>query len=77
MKIVILGGGESGFGSAVLARKEGFDVFLSDSGKLKEEYKSRLVLEKIEFEEGATLSTGYWMPTRLSKVPVFPTKPRS
>ncbi|MCX4358901.1 MAG: UDP-N-acetylmuramoyl-L-alanine--D-glutamate ligase [Rikenellaceae bacterium] len=52
MKIVILGGGESGFGSAVLARKEGFDVFLSDSGKLKEEYKSRLVLEKIEFEEG-------------------------
>ncbi len=52
MKIAVLGGGESGFGSAVLARKEGFDVFLSDSGKLKEEYKSRLLLEKIEFEEG-------------------------
>lgn len=52
MKIVVLGGGESGFGSAVLAKKEGFEVFLSDSGKLKEEYKSRLELEGIAFEEG-------------------------
>ncbi len=77
MKIVILGGGESGFGSAVLARKEGFDVFLSDSGKLKEEYKSRLVLEKIEFEEGGHTLDRILDADEVIKSPGIPTKPRS
>ena len=38
-KIVILGGGESGTGAALLAKAKGYDVFLSDAGMLKEIYK--------------------------------------
>ena len=37
-RIVILGGGESGAGAAVLAKKEGFEVFLSDMSKIKDKY---------------------------------------
>ncbi|MGE0568674.1 MAG: UDP-N-acetylmuramoyl-L-alanine--D-glutamate ligase [Bacteroidia bacterium] len=50
-RIVILGGGESGIGSAILAKQKGYDVFLSDAGLLKEKYKSTLSIEKIAFEE--------------------------
>jgi len=38
MKIIILGGGESGLGAAVLAKKKGLEVFLSDRGVIKEHY---------------------------------------
>ena len=41
-KIVILGAGESGAGSAVLARKHGFDVFVSDNSTIKEKYREIL-----------------------------------
>lgn len=51
-KIVILGGGESGVGSAILAQDKGFDVFLSDSSTLKEQYKEELRKYNISFEEG-------------------------
>jgi len=51
-RIVILGAGESGAGSAVLAQKEGFDVFVTDSGTMKEKYREILVSHKIAFEEG-------------------------
>ena len=51
-RIVILGGGESGVGSAVLAKVKQFDVFLSDSGTLKESYKETLQQYGIPFEEG-------------------------
>lgn len=51
-KIVILGGGESGVGSAILAQAKGFDVFLSDSSLLKEQYKEELKQYNIPFEEG-------------------------
>jgi len=51
-KIVILGAGESGAGSAVLALKEGFDVFVSDSGTIKEKYREILDQHKIRWEEG-------------------------
>lgn len=49
-KVVILGGGESGCGSAILAKKQGFEVLLSDNGELIEKY--RLILEdyKVEYE---------------------------
>jgi UDP-N-acetylmuramoylalanine--D-glutamate ligase len=50
-KIVILGAGESGTGSAVLAMKQGFDVFVSDLGLIKEKYKDLLDHHKIEWEE--------------------------
>jgi UDP-N-acetylmuramoylalanine--D-glutamate ligase len=50
-KLIVLGGGESGVGSAILAKQQGFDVFLSDKGNLKEEYKNTLIKENISFEE--------------------------
>lgn len=56
-KLVILGGGESGTGAAVLGKKEGFDVFLSDKGQLGETYRALLTENEIEFEEGGH-STG-------------------
>ena len=51
-RIVVLGGAESGVGAAVLAKVKGFDVFLSDNGKIKDEYKALLVNWQIAFEEG-------------------------
>jgi UDP-N-acetylmuramoylalanine--D-glutamate ligase len=51
-KIAILGAGESGTGAAVLAKKQGFRVWLSDSGKIKEKYKNVLSHFEIAFEEG-------------------------
>jgi len=50
-KIVILGGGESGAGSAVLAQKQGFDVFVSDMGQLKDKYREILEKHGIKWEE--------------------------
>ena len=50
--IIILGGGESGVGAAVLAKHKGHPVFLSDGGKLKDIYKAELTANGIEFEEG-------------------------
>ena len=51
-RVVVLGGGESGVGSAVLAKVKGFDVFLSDSGKIKDDAKATLAKWEIEYEEG-------------------------
>ncbi|MFZ0491056.1 MAG: UDP-N-acetylmuramoyl-L-alanine--D-glutamate ligase [Salegentibacter sp.] len=50
-RIVILGGGESGVGTAILAKKEGYDIFLSDKGKIKDKYKEVLEHIEIEWEE--------------------------
>ena len=51
-RIVVLGGGESGAGAAVLAKVKGFDVFLSDKGRIGEKYKDMLREWDIPFEEG-------------------------
>ncbi len=51
-KIIILGGGESGVGSAILAQKKGYEVFVSDAGVIKEKYKKVLAQYHIDFEEG-------------------------
>jgi UDP-N-acetylmuramoylalanine--D-glutamate ligase len=51
-RIVVLGGGESGVGSAVLAKVKGFDVFLSDNGKIADHYIEDLKKWDIPFEEG-------------------------
>lgn len=51
-KIVVLGGGESGFGAALLAKSQGLEVFLSDKGEIRENYKQLLIKNNIEFEEG-------------------------
>jgi UDP-N-acetylmuramoylalanine--D-glutamate ligase len=50
-KIVILGAGESGTGSAILAKKRGFRVFVSDNGQIKPKYKEMLEKAEIRFEE--------------------------
>ncbi len=50
-KLVILGAGESGFGAAVLGQAKGFDVFVSDSGKIEPKYKEKLKARGIVFEE--------------------------
>jgi UDP-N-acetylmuramoylalanine--D-glutamate ligase len=51
-RIVILGAGESGIGAAILAMKQGYTVFISDSGKVKEKYRAILQSRQIEWEEG-------------------------
>lgn len=50
-RLVILGAGESGLGTAVLGVKQGYDVFVSDGGKIKDNYKTQLKEWKIEYEE--------------------------
>lgn len=50
-KLVILGGGESGVGAAILGAKMGFEVFVSDLGAIKEEYKQTLQQHGLPFEE--------------------------
>lgn len=51
--MVILGGGESGIGAAILAKAKGYDVFVSDAGSLKNNYRDDLQKEAIAFEEGS------------------------
>ena len=51
-RIVVLGGAESGVGAAVLAKVKGFDVFLSDNGRIKDEYLATLQKWDIPFEQG-------------------------
>ncbi|MES2646758.1 MAG: UDP-N-acetylmuramoyl-L-alanine--D-glutamate ligase [Bacteroidota bacterium] len=51
-KLIILGGGESGTGAAILAKKQGYDVFVSDAGVISEKYKSELDQYHISYEKG-------------------------
>ncbi len=50
-RLVILGGGESGVGTAILGKKKGYEVFVSDFGKIKNNYKEVLILNQIKFED--------------------------
>ncbi len=51
-RIVILGAGESGVGAALLAKRQGYDVFVSDASAINPVYKKELIANEIEFEEG-------------------------
>ena len=51
MRLVVLGGGESGVGTAILGNKKGYDVFVSDFGKIKENYKEVLTINGIAWED--------------------------
>ncbi len=51
-RLVIFGAAESGVGAAILAAKKGFDVFVTDNGKIKEEFRRLLMHHSIDFEEG-------------------------
>ena len=51
-RLVILGGGESGVGTALLGKDKGYEVFVSDFGTIQGEYKDVLIHHEIEWEEG-------------------------
>ena len=73
-KFVILGGGESGVGAALLARQQGYDVFLSDGSSLKNEYRNELELEGIGFEEGLHSEEKILQADEVMKSPGIPEK---
>ncbi|REG89931.1 UDP-N-acetylmuramoyl-L-alanine--D-glutamate ligase [Winogradskyella sediminis] len=50
-RLIILGGGESGVGTALLGKAKGYEVFVSDKGKIKDKYKNVLLNNEIEFED--------------------------
>lgn len=73
-RIVILGGGESGVGAAVLAASKGYEVFLSDAGTLKEKYKATLQSHGIAFEEGKHTQDKILSAGEVIKSPGIPDK---
>ena len=73
-KIIILGGGISGVGAAVLAKKEGFEVFLSDLGAIGDEHKRRLDEWGIEYEEGGHTEERILAADEVIKSPGIPDK---
>lgn len=73
-RIVILGSGESGTGAALLANAKGYDVFVSDQGKIKEKYKTELAANKIEFEEGIHTENRILNADLIIKSPGIPEK---
>ena len=72
--MVILGSGESGVGSAILAQAKGYDVFVSDKSSIKEKYKLELVHHNIAFEEGTHTEDLILNATEIIKSPGIPDK---
>ena len=73
-KLVILGGGESGVGAALLAKQQGYDVFLSDESSLKNENRNELELAGIDFEEGSHTESKILQAEEVVKSPGIPEK---
>jgi UDP-N-acetylmuramoylalanine--D-glutamate ligase len=73
-RIVILGGGESGAGAALLAKQKGYQVFLSDASSLKDEYRNELLNAGIDFEEGKHDETKILNADEVVKSPGIPEK---
>lgn len=71
-RIVILGGGESGAGAALLAKEKGFDVLVSDKGKIKKKYKDVLLHAEIQFEEGKHTESKILSADEVIKSPGIP-----
>lgn len=71
-KLIILGGGESGVGAALLGKQQGYEVFLSDQGNLKPMYRSTLTQAGIEFEEGQTSLNRLTVADEVVKSPGIP-----
>lgn len=74
MRLVILGGGESGVGTAILGKKEGFEVFVSDKGIIKDEYKNVLGNFEIDWEEGKHTEKKILNANLVMKSPGIPDK---
>jgi len=72
--MVILGSGESGVGSAILAQAKGYDVFVSDKSLIQEKYKTELVQHNISFEEGMHTEALILNATEIIKSPGIPDK---
>jgi UDP-N-acetylmuramoylalanine--D-glutamate ligase len=73
-RIVILGAAESGVGAALLAKLNGYDVFVSDAGKVKDNYKAELVENDIAFEEGLHSEEKILNAAEIIKSPGIPAK---
>ncbi len=73
-RVVILGSGESGTGSAILARAKGFDVFVSDKGAIAEKYKAALNEHQISFEEADHTEALVLNAAEIIKSPGIPDK---
>jgi UDP-N-acetylmuramoylalanine--D-glutamate ligase len=73
-RIVVLGGGESGVGAAVLAKRQGFDVFLSDSSEIKPKYKDMLAYYGIVYEENRHTEELILNASEVIKSPGIPDK---
>ena len=73
-RIVVLGAGESGAGAAVLAKKEGFDVFVSDFSAIKPQYKELLDSHHIRWEEGQHTESEILNADEVIKSPGIPDK---
>ncbi len=71
-RIVILGAGESGAGSAILAQKNGFDVFVSDKGQIKDVYKEILEKNNIKWEQGNHTESAILSADEIIKSPGIP-----
>lgn len=72
--VAILGGGESGVGAAILAQRKGFEVFVSDKGKIKEKYKNVLESIGVEWEEEKHTEAKILTATTVVKSPGIPDK---
>ena len=71
-RLTVLGGAESGVGAAVLAKVKGFEVFLSDNGKIKEEYAAMLRKWDIPYEEGGHTESKVLAADEIVKSPGIP-----
>lgn len=71
-KISILGAGESGIGAAVLALKEGYEVWVSDAGKIADRFKKILLEKEIPFEEGEHTKEKFFEADMIVKSPGIP-----
>jgi len=74
MKIVVLGAGESGVGAALLAQKKGFEVFVSDCGEIRADFKSELEKAKIPYEEVQHTESKIFDASEIIKSPGIPDK---
>jgi len=72
--MVILGAGESGVGSAILARQEGYDVLVSDAGMIKDHYRNDLERLGIEYESGGHSEEKILAADEIMKSPGIPEK---
>ncbi len=73
-RIIILGAAESGVGAAILAQQRGYDVFVSDKGRIKDEFKNILVEKKITFEENQHTESEILRGEEVIKSPGIPEK---